>query len=412
VTSTVTIESIAVGGDGVGHLDDGLVVFVPRAAPGDTLEVEVTQRKKRYARGIVVAVSSPGAGRVEPRCPHYDADHCGGCQLQHLSAEAQRDAKRKIVGDAIRRIAKLDVPDPEIVASPRQWRYRGKVTLAVRRGRIGFREFNQPDSVFCLDDCSLAREIVMDLWRLVNANRALLPKALRSLVLKQDRVQGLHVIAVGGDQAWDAEPMATAIRSNDLTYWWKPNGGAARVVSGANTGYPAVAFEQVNSELAAEIRETAVSSLGTPEGKVAWDLYGGVGDTAEILASMGATVWSVDSDRSAVEWGVEKSAREGNAGMSLTRVHDRVEEVVGRLPRPDLVVVNPPRGGLGEPLTRWLQNWGGSLSRARLAYVSCDPATLARDLARMPAFGLRKLVSYDLFPQTGHVETLAVLEVA
>ena len=101
--SKVTIEEIAVGGDGVGRLDDGMVVFVPRSAPGDQLEVQITHRKQRYARGRVSAVLSPSPDRVEPRCTHYDADECGGCQLQHLSASAQREARRKIVGDALRR---------------------------------------------------------------------------------------------------------------------------------------------------------------------------------------------------------------------------------------------------------------------------------------------------------------------
>jgi 23S rRNA (uracil1939-C5)-methyltransferase len=412
VTYTVAIESIAAGGDGVGHIEDGLVVFVPRAAPGDILDIEITQRKKRYARGAVISIQAPGVGRVEPRCIHYDAEQCGGCQLQHLGAAAQREAKRKIVGDTMRRIAKLDIADPEIVASPKQWRYRGKVTLAAKHGHIGFRKLNQPAGVFDLNDCLLANERIMELWRLVSANRRLLPEMLESVVLKEDRAQGLHLVSIGGDRAWNAEPMAEAIESNEVSYWWKPEQGAARVVCGARTGYPAVAFEQVNLELADTIRQAAVDGLGALEGKVVWDLYGGIGDTAEILASRGAIVWSVDSDRSAIEWGAERASRERESGLSVTRINDRVEEVVHRLPPPESVVVNPPRFGLSVPLASWLQRWGESVNGARLAYISCDPATLARDIARMPDFGLRKLVSYDLFPQTGHVETLAVLEAA
>jgi 23S rRNA (uracil1939-C5)-methyltransferase len=412
VTCTVAIESIAAGGDGVGRLDDGRAVFVPRAAPGDVLEIEVTKKKKRYAHGKIVAVTSPGSGRVEPRCVHYEADKCGSCQLQHLSIENQREAKRKIVGDAMRRIAKLDVSDPEIVASPSQWRYRGKVTLTAKNGRIGYRSFDSPEHVFDLEDCLLACDAIMDVWRLVSANRGLLPEALSSLVLREDQAKGLHVIAVGGAEAWNADPLADVIGLDEISYWWMPEGGAARVVSGIRTGYPAVAFEQVNLALAETIRGAAVDGLGDAEGKVVWDLYGGVGDTAEILASRGATVWSVDSDRSAVEWGVNRAVREGRAGLSVTRVNDRVEDVVARLPRPELLVVNPPRGGLGQQLVNWLHKWGETLNGARLAYVSCDPATLARDVARMPTFGLRKLVAFDLFPQTGHVETLSVLEAA
>lgn len=410
VTCTIKIEEIAAGGDGVGRLDDGLVVFVPRSAPGDELEIEITQRKQRYARGRISAVLLPGPDRVEPSCAHYDADECGGCQLQHLSAGAQRTVKRKIVGDALRRIGKLNVPDPEIVPSPCQWRYRGKVTLAAKLSRIGFRSYGRPESVFDLGDCLLAGDRIMELWKSASANRAQLPSALNSLVLREDRCQGLHIIAVGGDEVWEAAPMAAALGAQQLSYWWQPEGGAARVVAGSRTGYPAVAFEQMNAELAETIRQAAVASLGNLDGKVVWDLYGGVGDTAEMLASKGAIVWSVDSDRSAVEWGSARAAETEVTGSRVNRVNDRVEEVVTRLPRPDLIVVNPPRAGLGSALVRWLQRWGDSAGGARVAYVSCDPATLARDLAGLPAFGVESLIAYDMFPQTGHVETLTVLE--
>ena len=408
----VTIEGIAAGGDGIGHLDDGLAVFVPRSAPGDILTIQVTQRKARYARGRIAAVVSPGPDRVEPRCPHYEGDECGGCRLQHLAAEAQRDAKRRIVGDALRRIAKVDIADPEIVASPHQWRYRGKITLACNGGRIGLHPYDRPVAVFDLTDCLLVRARVMRLWEKVSRNRALLPAAIESLVLRIDRTEGLHVMAIGGDSAWDATPLAAAIGEDDTSFWWKPERGAARVVAGPETGYPAVAFEQMNSAMAAAIRVAAVDCFGDVDGRTAWDLYGGVGDTAEILAARGAKSWSVDVDRSAVEWGRRWRAGSPSTNTSVNRVVDRAEESVTRLPKPDLVVVNPPRAGLGSKLAEWLQRWAAGGTGARLAYISCDPATLARDLSRMPSFAVRKVTAYDLFPQTAHVETMTFLEAA
>ena len=409
---TITIEGIAAGGDGVGHLNDGLVIFVPRSAPGDTLDIEVTRRKARYARGRISAVVSAGPNRVEPRCLHYDGDECGGCQLQHLAAETQREAKRRIVGDALRRIGKLSVADPEIVASPRQWRYRGKVTLASKDGHIGLRPYDRPGAAFDLGDCLLVQDRVMGLWKMVNRNRALLPATMESLVLRVDRMGGRHVLAIGGESSWDTAQLAAAIGDDNTSFWWQPERGGARVVAGPRTGFPAVAFEQMNSAMAEVIREAAVESLGEVGGKIVWDLFGGVGDTAEILASRGALVWSVDSDRSAVEWGRGWTSGVDRKNTSVTRIADRVEECVARLPEPDLVVVNPPRAGLGSPVAEWLQRWGKGRSGACLAYVSCDPATLARDLSRMLSFRVRKLMAYDLFPQTGHVETLAVLEAA
>ena len=412
MTCTVAIERIAGGGDGVGHLEDGLVVFVPRSAPGDTLEIELTHRKARFARGRISAVVQPGPSRVEPECPHYEHQKCGGCQLQHLSAASQREVKGRVVGDALRRIAKLSVQDPEVVASPQQWRYRGKITLASKDGRIGFRPYDRPDAAFDLGDCLLAQDRVMALWKSVSRERELLPDSIESLVLRVDRMGGQHVLSVGGTETWDATPLAAAIGGDDTSIWWRPVKGAARVVAGPQTGYPAVAFEQVNTALAEQIRGAAIDWLGDMDGKVAWDLYGGVGDTAELLAAEGARVWSVDWDHTAVDWGKGRSRNAGETGAPVTRVADRVEEAVTRLPKPDLVVVNPPRTGLGSRLAEWLQVWGGGGKGARMAYISCDPATLARDLARMPSFEIRELAAYDLFPQTGHVETLTLLEAA
>ncbi len=403
--TVVAIERISAGGDGVARLPDGLVVFVPRTAPEDEAEVEVEERRKRYARARLVGLVRPGAARVEPQCPHYTADRCGGCQLQHLAPAAQLEVKRRIVGDALRRIGRREVPDPEMVPAPEVWRYRTKITLAVSGNRIGLHPHDSPAAVFALRDCLITREPLMRLWSLVSSQRALLPPELEDLVLREDRAGGLHLIAGGGEEPWDAGPLAAAVATEGVSYWWRPREGAARVVAGPRTGFPALAFEQVNPVLGSRIRDDAVAALGDVGGRVIWDLYGGVGDTARLLAARGATVWSVDRDRGAIEW-----ARDQEAGGRIHWVTGLVEESLHRLPAPDAVVVNPPRGGLAARVSGALQAWAAGRPSARLAYVSCDPATLARDLARMPSLAVVQLRAYDLFPQTSHVETVAVLE--
>jgi tRNA/tmRNA/rRNA uracil-C5-methylase (TrmA/RlmC/RlmD family) len=135
-----------------------------------------------------------------------------------------------------------------------------------------------------------------------------------------------------------------------------------------------------------------------------WDLYGGVGDTAELLAQAGATVWSVDADRAAKEW-ARKTSRDG-----VHHVTGRVENVLHRIAEPDGVIVNPPRAGLAARVARHLDQWAETHPASRMAYISCDPATLARDIGRMPAFRVGRVMAYDLFPQTSHVETMALLE--
>ncbi len=406
--SAVTIARISAGGDGVGRLESGMVVFVPRTAPGDRVEIELIEEKRRYARGHVVQLLEAGPERAEPECPHYTADRCGGCQLQHLAPPAQLAAKRAIVGDALRRIGRRDLPDPEIVPAPAAWRYRTKITLAAAGARAGLHRYDGPTAVFQLTDCRITREPLMRLWAEVSHQRALLPADLEDLVLREDRDGGLHVVVGGGTEPWSAEPLARALARADVSYWWRPRGGAARVVAGQHSAFPVLAFEQVNPELGRRIRQDAVDLLGdvAGPGRTVWDLYGGVGDTAALLAERGASVHSVDQDRSAIEWARQRGVPQAQVQF----VAGLVEESLHRLPAPDAVVVNPPRAGLSARVCRALGEWGAARRGARLAYVSCDPATLARDLARLDAFSVRAVRAYDLFPQTSHVETVALLE--
>ncbi|GIW50800.1 MAG: 23S rRNA (uracil-5-)-methyltransferase RumA [Gemmatimonadales bacterium] len=405
----VRIERLAAGGDGVGRLEDGMVVFVPRAAPGDLAEVEVWERKPRFARARLVRVLEPGPGRVDPLCVHYVADRCGGCQFQHLAAEVQLQAKASLVGDALRRIGKREVGDPAVVPSPAEWRYRTKITLAVSNGIIGLHRYDRPEEVFELGDCLIARESLMGLWRRLQNCKSELPRGVASVALKEDRSGGLHLVVSGGEPPWEPEPLVRAL-GDRVSVWWQPARGAARVVSGNRRGFPALAFEQINPELAGRIREQAVQWLGEVEGRVVWDLYCGVGDTAFLLVQRGARVYAVDADRQAIEWArSEYAARSG----AVEFMHGLVEESLHRLPEPDRVVANPPRRGMHALVTGALEGWArsrrGSRDPIRLCYISCDPATLARDLARLPSFKLLELKAFDLFPQTCHVETVALL---
>ncbi len=408
----VAITGIAAGGDGVGRLRDGRAVFVPRTAPGERVRLrDDIELHKSFARGDVEEIVAAGAARVTPPCAHYVRDRCGGCQLQHLAYEAQLVAKQAIVGDALRRIGKLDLPDPEIVEAIEEWRYRAKISLAVRRTgggadrRVaGLHPYDRPGAVFPLADCHIADFRVMALWRELKQRLELLPQRLARLTVRLDREGRRHVIAESGGAPWlEAERLRAALPEADrVVCWWRPVEGAARVVAGPATGFPATAFEQVNPEMAALARRWAVEQAGDVRGSVVWDLYGGIGDTALLLAERGAQVVSVDADERAVEW-----ARRRECGRPIRFIAGRAEEVLPSLPEPSVVVVNPPRAGLHWNVTLQLTR----RPVGRLVYLSCDPATLARDLHRLSVnYRSRALRAFDLFPQTAHVETVAVLE--
>jgi 23S rRNA (uracil1939-C5)-methyltransferase len=404
--TAVRILRIAGGGDGVGRLDDGRTVFVPRSAPGDLVELTQVREHRRYARARVARVLEPSPQRVVPRCPHYVHDECGGCQLQHLGSSAQREARRAIVGDALRRIAKLEVADPELVPAPEEFDYRTKITLHVDPDgrRIGLHPLDRPDRVFELVRCHITTPELMALWRELAARRELLPRGLRQIVLRLDRRGERHVVLVtrDDDSRWTGGtplPQELAASGMDVTVWLQPEGGEARALGAGDQPFPATVFEQVHPTMGDRVRAHAVAALGEVAGRHVWDLYAGIGETTAALSARGASVESVESDPRAV---AEAEAR----GPGAARHVGRAERVVGRLRAPDLVITNPPRTGMDERVTAAL----ATAAPQRIVYISCDPATLARDLTRMPGFRLDSALAFDLFPQTAHVETVAVLE--
>ena len=325
--------------------------------------------------------------------------------MQHLQPEAQREARRGFVGDALRRLARLEVPDPALVPAERDWDYRSKITLAVSADarRIGLHPYDRPDEVFDLEWCHITARELMTLWQALRRLRPLLPPSLQSIVLRGDRAGGRHVLLrSGGAEVWTGGPRLHAgLRRHEqgVTIWWQPAEGAPRTVAGAAEAYPATVFEQVHPAMGDRVRSYALEALGDVSGRHVWDLYAGIGETTAALAGAGALVESVETDRRAV-------AEAERRGPVARRHAARVEHVLAQLRAPELVITNPPRVGMDARVTEALER----LRPERLVYISCDPATLARDLTRMPGLRLARAQAFDLFPQTAHVETVALLE--
>jgi len=408
----VAISGIAAGGDGVGHLADGRAVFVPRTGPGEQVRLRdgSVQLHRRFARGEVAEIVAATAERVVPPCPHYDQDQCGGCQLQHLSYPAQLAAKRVIVGDSLRRIGQLDVLDPEIVAAPTQWRYQTALALSVRGSTIGFHPHDRPGRVFRLNDCHIADPALLELWHALADRLELFPERLTGITLRLDRAGVRHVIAESGGEPWrTAERLRADVPFGaTLVCWWRPVDGAARVVAGPETGFPATAFAALHPAVADTARQWAVEQLDDIAGKLAWDCYGGSGDTAVLVAQGGATVISVDADEKAVGW-ARRRPEIRSAGDRVRCIAGQVEDVLPSLPPAQVVVVAPPAAGLHWDVTLRL----GGEPVSRLVYLSRHPATLARDLRRLNVnYRLRAVRAFDYLPQTASVLVAASLEPA
>ncbi|MDX1646036.1 MAG: class I SAM-dependent RNA methyltransferase [Longimicrobiales bacterium] len=415
-TVDVEIRAVASGGDGVGELPDGRVVFVPRTAPGDRVRVRVDQDRSSWARAALVEILGEGDARVEPPCPLYA--RCGGCQLQHLPYASQLEWKGRFVTDALERIGKLpDAPDPDVVPSPRIERYRSRMTFTLRRlrgGRVvaGLHALDRPGHVVDIhDECLLPRSGLLRSWVELRdqwgggAHR--LPDGGRLRLHLRTVGSGVELLVEGGAPGWRSGGLLDDVPSL-AAVWHRPTGDhRAALVAGVSDPGGGDAFEQVNPEVADALYDHVVRvsaaerpSEGTPSPRAVVEAYCGAATVGRRLAARGDRVVGIERNASAVE------AARHEAPSGLQVVEGPVEQhLAAHLPC-DTLIVNPPRTGLDDPVPDIVR----SAPPPKLVYVSCDPATLARDVALLKSrFRLTGLRSFDLFPHTAHVETVAVL---
>jgi 23S rRNA (uracil1939-C5)-methyltransferase len=414
----VRIESIAAGGEGVGHLPDGRVVFVHRTAPGDVAEVALTERKDRWARGRLLRVLEPSPDRREAPCPFYA--ECGGCTLEHLTYEAQLRAKARIVADSLARIGGVAVDPPQVVPSPSETRYRNRVSFALRRvghGHVeaGFHALGDPDRVLDLDGrCLLPEEPIARVWDRLRAgwgpDARRLPSGERlRLTLRASAEGQVSLLVEGGFSPGRPQELIDSVEGL-VAVWHRPGVAPAELVAGAPglsevwgdevVEVSGAAFLQVNRAAAALLEAHVAELAGDVAGLRIVDAYCGVGFHARRFARAGASVVGIELDPQAVE----EAGRAAPEGARF--VEGPVEELIRAELPADLVVLNPPRAGVHAEVAAAL----AEAPAPRVIYVSCNPATLARDLKRMSgAYRLQGVRSFDLFPQTAHVETVALL---
>ena len=401
---TVVIDSIAAGGDGVGR-SNGLVVFVPRTAPGDTVSAQVNT-KGRFARGILRNVVAPSPLRIDPPCPHYTRDKCGGCQLQHIDySEGQREAKRKIIHDSLRRIGKREVEVPSVVASPKEWRYRTKLTLTMRRRGerwvAGLHPYDDPARVFALSDCPITDSRVVAAWREIMKADAYLPEAME-LRGSVRITSGEATFVLSGGRRWSAWEAFASAAPSLAALWWEPAEESRRLLFDRRDDHsPSASFAQVNAEMAEMLREYVIQRVLDYNPQTVIDAYAGAGHIAIQLAQRGISVTAIELDRDASRWSAERLAA---PSRSITA---KVEDALPGLLPAQIVILNPPRAGVDARVTSTLELEADHVQA--VIYVSCNPATLARDLSRLPSYDIEAVQAFDMFPQTAHVETVCIL---
>ena len=412
-TATLVIERVAAGGDGIAR-HDGMVVFVPRAVPGDTVSVALT-RQRTFARGRVLERVADSPLREPAPCVHYERDHCGGCQIQGLAYAAQLDVKAELIRDAVARIGKQAIDSVHVTPSPSPWHYRNALTLSMQRDRMrpsgwraGMYVAGDASQQFELTDCLITMPAVMDGWRAVIAAAEHLPRAtaLRTTVrLLSDG--GLALTVEGGAQ-WKAgsiDALVAAVPAIRAIWWIRDDEVRSLRYDQRTVQEAGASFAQVNPAVAALVRASVLDAVTAVNPRTVVDAYCGSGALTAQLLSAGLRVTGIELDP-------EASAVAATAvrHAPTARIHTgRVEHVLPLTLPADVVVLNPPRAGVDAVVPPLLAADASGVRR--IVYVSCDPATLGRDIARLGSgWRVTGVQGFDMFPQTAHVETVCIID--
>lgn len=396
----VRITALAAGGDGLGRLEDGRVVFVEAGVPGELVELEGLSLGKRMARARVGRVIEESPDRVEPECEHFG--QCGGCSWQQIRYAAQLDAKRDIVRDALERIGGISIDhEIEIVASPDAYHYRARARVVETAGLVGYRRRHSRECIAVRDCPILVPAAQAKLHELAASSRA-----RRETKKTSSRVSEWE-ISVGTSGEAELHRVGTRGGSGKHVQI-DVLGESLRASPGSFMQGNALLFDALASEVRTQSLLGATKQEGAPLRLI--ELYAGIGFLTLPLARAGCTGTAFESANSAAK---DLSANLARAGLAaqIKVVKGRVEgrgDWKQRFAQSDLLVVDPPRVGLESSLCESIANGGPE----RLVYVSCDPATLARDLKELirGGYGVAHLRAFDLFPQTPHVEVVARLE--
>lgn len=419
----VRIDALSYGRSAVARRD-GRVMLVESAAPGDLARVELTAEHARYDEARLLEVLERGSSRTDPPCPIVAS--CGGCPWQHLSYPDQLLWKQQAVVDSLERIAGMaEPPVEEAIGSPETYEYRNRIKLRFHEGELGFYRARS-HSLVRVESCLIAEPAISRALPAVERFVAGLATAItRVEILARGQARGL-ILALnskGRLRAADSARVKEFLASTDcpaagVVMWgkgWSRRWGRTTrrlVVDEASTAteIDAGSFSQVNTGANRILVAKVIEAVRPEQGPAVLDLFAGAGNFALPLARRGARVTAVESDRRAVEFARQSAREQDIAGIKF--LNSRVEDLVSdghraEIGAADLIVADPPRSGFGRVAAGI-----ASLGSPKIVYVSCDPATLARDVKLLAASGYRlaKVVPVDLFPHSFHIESVCTLE--
>ncbi len=403
----IIIPTICVyGGDALARLPDGRAVFIPYALPDEELRIRLVEEKERYARGEIIEILKPSPKRIQPRCLHFG--DCGGCHYQNISYEEQLRIKESIFIDQLERVGKLtDPPVRKIVPSPQAWNYRNQIQLHIsNEGDLGFLK-NRSNQVVPIQECHLPEDSLNQIWPALSLEY--IPGLDRISLRSGDEGQDTLIVL----ESNDPQPIEFSV---DLALSAVHQGPGGEIVLAGDdfTVIPiqdipfvvsAGAFFQVNTGVAELIVEFLLEKLPLNEDSLVLDVYCGVGLFSAFLAPRVGKVIGIESDPKAAE-----DFLYNLSGYENVDFYDLPAEDVLPLLNlsPDIILLDPPRAGISKTVLDSVV----SLNPGLVVYISCDPATLARDGNRFQKQGyiLQESTPFDMFPQTFHIESVNIFQ--
>jgi len=395
----------AFGGSSMGRLPDGRAVFVPYGLPGELVRVALVEQKRGFARARLVEVLRPAPERLQPRCRHFGV--CGGCHYQHLSYAHQLQVKAEVLREQLERIGGLSDPPLEAIQpSPQEWHYRNTVQFHLdAQGRLGYEESGS-NRVVAIEECYLPQPPLDELWRQLEFEAGLGIERIGLRVGADEEVlltlegQPLELPALEVDlpiSAVHLSPAGSIVLAGEDWLPMEVNGRLFRVSAGS--------FFQVNTAQAGAMVRYLQEILPLDKDTTLLDVYCGVGLFSAFLAERVGRCVGVEVSPSACDDYAVNLDPFDNVSLYI----GAAEEVLPGLQLSGKVaaVLDPPRAGVDRRALDALV----ALQPEWIAYVSCDPATLARDLKRLVAQGYRleRIKPFDLFPQTYHIESISLL---
>jgi 23S rRNA (uracil1939-C5)-methyltransferase len=420
----LTIEKMIYGGDGLGRNPEGKAVFVPFVLPGEEVDITILEEKTGFARATLNRLLQPSPARIEAACPYFG--QCGGCHYQHTTYATQLEIKSAILRETLQRIGKFAWTGQILVHSAEPWNYRNRTRMKVRTGEqfaLGYHRMSS-HNLLEVKQCPISspaiNRVMQHLWQLGETGRV--PQGITEIEVFVDHADAallLEVYMLPGDADLSEFVRDMQIRVpgiKGISFFTQPPGRSSTDLAALKQVFGETAlnyqagdkvlrvsagsFFQTNRYL---VRELVQAVVGDGSGGMALDLYAGVGLFAAHLAKRFQQVFAVESSPSSTD-DLEK-----NMPRNVTAVRTTTEQFLPKCHnlRPDLVVVDPPRAGLGEKAATLL----ASLRVPRITYLSCDPTTLARDLRLFLDGGYRveEVRMIDLFPQTFHIESMVRL---